>query len=155
MLFLDQIIWCNRKWDHSRWWKGCFIFALANHPLVSGIRLLEFVFLQNVLLCNNSFLGLQIASKVWVPLWPLLLTSLHVRESRFPIQGNFCSWNPEYWALQSGTHLKDSGIPLKIGIQNPSSSGKDWNSVSWIWNPRHGIQNPRLSWIPLHDEPNW
>ena len=67
MLFLDQIIWCNRKWDHSRWWKGYFIFALANHPLASGITLLEFVFLKNVLLCNNSFLGLQIASAYFAP----------------------------------------------------------------------------------------
>ena len=39
-------------------------------------------------------------------------------------------WNPE------------SRIPLTIGIQNPSSTDKDWNSVRRIRNPRQGIQNP-------------
>ena len=155
MLFLDQTIWCNPKWDHSRWWKSYFIFALANHPLASGIKLLEFVSLKIALLSNNSFLGLQIASQVWVPLWPVLFTSLHVREPRFQNQGNFCLWNPEYWALESGTHLKDSGIPLTIGIQNPSSSDKEWNSVPWIWNLRHRIKNSRLYWFPLHEDPYW
>ena len=64
---------------------------------------------------------------------------------------NFCLWNPESWALESGIQLKKSGIPLTmIGIQNPSSSDKDWNPVPGIQNPRRGIQNQRLSWIPLH-----
>ena len=34
------------------------------------------------------------------------------------------------------------------GLWNPSSTDKDWNSVSEIRNPRRGIQNPRLSCIP-------
>ena len=42
------------------------------------------------------------------------------------------------------------------GIRNPTkdwnpiqgSSRKDWNQVPGIRNPRCGIQNPRLSWIP-------
>ena len=55
MLFLDQTIWCYPKWDHSRWWKSYSIFALANHPLASGIQLLEFVSLKIALLSNNSF----------------------------------------------------------------------------------------------------
>ena len=37
-----------------------------------------------------------------------------------------------------------------IGIQNPSSTDKDWNPVPGIRNPQRGIQNPRLSRIPLH-----
>ena len=37
-----------------------------------------------------------------------------------------------------------------IGIQNPGFNDKDWNPVPGIRNPRRGIQNPRLSWIPLH-----
>ena len=41
------------------------------------------------------------------------------------------------------------GIPLTIEIQNPTSTDKDWNPVPGIRNPRRGIQNPRLSWIPL------
>ena len=66
--------------------------------------------------------------------------SIHVKESGFREQGNFCCgirypglWNPEY-------SLKK--------IWNPT---KDWNPVAGIRNPRHGIQNPRLSWIPSHE----
>ena len=50
--------------------------------------------------------------------------------------------NPESWALESRIQLKESGIPLKIGIHNPSPTDKDWNPVP-------GIRNARLSWIPL------
>ena len=47
--------------------------------------------------------------------------------------------------------LKESGIPLTIGIRNPSSTDNlDWNPVAGIQNPPRGIQNPRLSLIPLH-----
>ena len=42
------------------------------------------------------------------------------------------------------------GVPLTIGIQNPSFSKKDWNQVPGIQNSRRKIQNPRLSWISLH-----
>ena len=42
-------------------------------------------------------------------------------------------WNPEY---------SSSGITLTIGIQNPSSTDKDWNSVPRIRNPWRGIQRP-------------
>ena len=31
-----------------------------------------------------------------------------------------------------------------------SSTDKDWNAVPGIRNPRRGIQNPRLTWIPLY-----
>ena len=44
----------------------------------------------------------------------------------------------------------DSGIPLTTGIQNPSSIDKNRNPVPGIRYPRHGIQNPGLSWIPSH-----
>ena len=42
--------------------------------------------------------------------------------------------------------------PLTIGIQNPSKSStdKDWNPVPGLQNPRSGIQDLRLSWIPLY-----
>jgi len=45
--------------------------------------------------------------------------------------------------------LKESGIPLTIGIQNPTSPEKDWNQVPGIRNQRRRIQKPRPSWIPL------
>ena len=67
-------------------------------------------------------------------------SSPHVRESGF--------WNPEKFGLwnrpkseknllvESGMQLiKKSGIPLAIGIQNPSSTDKEWNPVPAIRNP--------------------
>ena len=87
--------------------------------------------------------------------------TLYIRESGLRNLGTFCLFD-----LESGTiflvqtrilgfwsriQLKESGIPLRIGIRNPSSTGKE--SGLRIWNPRCGIQNPRLfwiSWIPLH-----
>ena len=44
----------------------------------------------------------------------------------------------ESWTLESGIQLKDSGIPLTIGIQNSISLRKTESST---WNPE--------SWIPL------
>ena len=49
--------------------------------------------------------------------------------------------------MESGIQLKESGIPLTIGIQNSSSTDKNWDSVPGIPNPQREIQNPRLSWI--------
>ena len=50
--------------------------------------------------------------------------------------------------------LEESGI-LSFGIQNTAqrirNPTKDWNQVPRIRNPWHGIQNPRLAWIPLHE----
>ena len=42
--------------------------------------------------------------------------------------------------------LVESGI-LGFGFRNPTNY---WNPVLGIWNPWYGIQNQRLSWIPLH-----
>ena len=39
--------------------------------------------------------------------------------------GKFGLWNPELWDFEYGIQLKESGIPLKIGIQDPSSTDKD------------------------------
>ena len=69
--------------------------------------------------------------------------SPNVRESGFPgvLEIFSCGirnwsrknllWNPESWALESGIQLKESGIPLTIGIRNPSSTDKE----SVTWNP--------------------
>ena len=48
----------------------------------------------------------------------LTKASAHVRESGFWNRGNFCLWNLESWALESGIQLKESGILLRIGIQS-------------------------------------
>ena len=39
--------------------------------------------------------------------------------------GNFCLWKMKSLALESGIQLKEYGIPLTIGIQNPSSTDKE------------------------------
>ena len=59
-------------------------------------------------------------------------------------------WNPESWDLESEIQLKETGIPVTIGIHNSAFTGKNYNPVPGICNPPHEIQNPRLSWIPLH-----
>ena len=48
-------------------------------------------------------------------------------------------WIRNLWALDSGIQLRESGIQFRIGIRT---------AVPGIRNPRHGIQNTRLSWIP-------
>ena len=50
------------------------------------------------------------------------MTSSHVRVSGFRNPWNFCLWNPESWGLESGIQLREIGIPLRIWIQNPSST---------------------------------
>ena len=50
--------------------------------------------------------------------------------------GKICMWNPESWVLESGVQLKESGLPLAIGIENPSSTDEDWNRV-----PESGIRD--------------
>ena len=62
---------------------------------------------------------------------------------------NFCFWNPksckcllwnsESWALESGIQHKESGMPLMIGIWNPTN---DWNPESNTWNPESTVWNP-------------
>ena len=58
---------------------------------------------------------------------------------------NFCSWNLESWTLESGIQFKGSGIPLTIGVGNPSSTDREFQELS-TWNP----ESKTLSWIPLH-----
>ena len=65
------------------------------------------------------------------------------------------SGNPnsrKIWLVDSGIRiqLKEFGILLMIGIQNPSSTDRDWNPVPGIWNPRKRIRIQVLSWIPLY-----
>ena len=68
--------------------------------------------------------------------------SPHVRESGLRNLADFCLWNSESRALESGIQFKESGIQvLLVKIRSP---------VPGIRNPQHGIQNPRLSWNPLY-----
>ena len=72
-----------------------------------------------------------------------LINSPHVSES-----ANHDSGIQEKLLVETRINLKESGIPPTIRIQNPSSTDKNWNPVRGIRNPRHAIQNSRLSWIP-------
>ena len=72
------------------------------------------------------------------------------RKSEFRTPGSFFSWNPESWALESGIQLKEYRTLVKNGIQYPNFTNKDRNPVPGIRNLGRGIQNQRLSWIPLH-----
>ena len=61
---------------------------------------------------------------------------------RIAESGKFLLVESGILGLESGIQLKESRLILTTGIQNPSSTDKDWNPVG-------GIHNPRLSWILL------
>ena len=53
--------------------------------------------------------------------------------------------------VESGIQLRESGITLTIGIQNPGSIDKDWNPVpgnpeSTAWNPESKSVLDPLTW---------
>ena len=53
--------------------------------------------------------------------------------------------------MEAGFCALESGAPVTVGIGNPSSTDKESRKFQFkgIRNPRRGIQNPRLPWIPL------
>ena len=54
-------------------------------------------------------------------------------------------WIPEYGKFL----LVESGISLTIGIQNPSSTDKYWNPVSWIRNRESKTVLDSLTWAKI------
>ena len=69
--------------------------------------------------------------------------SPNLRDFGFRNQGNFCLWNlesREVLFVESGKQFKESGIPVTIEIQNPSSTIKDWNTVPGICGVESRIQ---------------
>ena len=80
----------------------------------------------------------------------LWLTSPNVTKS-----GNFLYlWIPEsrkFTLVEAGFCALESGVPVTVGIGNPSSTDKESRKFQFkgIRNARRGIQNPRLPWIPL------
>ena len=65
--------------------------------------------------------------------------------------GNFCLWNPESFTLEFGIQLKESGIPLTIGIRNPSSTDKVINPESGIHGVKSTIQDYLLDSLTLDE----
>ena len=56
--------------------------------------------------------------------------------------------------VESGIQLKESGMLLTIGIRNPSSTEKDFESSSWnlestAWNPESKTVLESLTWSEL------
>ena len=59
-------------------------------------------------------------------------------------------WNLESWVLGSRIQPKESGIQLKIGIQNPLTENLEStteNSESTAWNPGSNTILDFLSWV--------
>ena len=85
-----------------------------------------------VLIWYNIKLTLLFIFKLW-----RLAESMHTYTYRKPYRnlGNVSLWNVKSWALESGIGLKESGIPLTAGIQNPSSTVNDWNPELTARNP--------------------
>ena len=79
----------------------------------------------------------------------------------------FCSWNPEFWALDSGIKLLESGThPQGSGIQqrvksviqvqltrNPESS--IWSPESTAWNPGSKTFLDYLIWGEMKKHSSW
>ena len=59
--------------------------------------------------------------------------SPNVRKSEIRIPGNFCQWNPESWALESG-------ISIKIGILNPSLTDEE-NVIQYLESGIRGVES--------------
>ena len=59
--------------------------------------------------------------------------------------------NSETWALESGIQLKEFGIPLAIGIQNPSSTDYKESGIQYLESEIHCVESriQRLSWVTL------
>ena len=88
----------------------------------------------------------------------------HVKKSEFRSPGNFCLRNPEsriqkcflvnlesWLSVESGIQIKESGIPLTIGIRNPSSTDKNpestpWSQESVAWNRQSKTVLDSLIW---------
>ena len=129
--------WCNPEARN-------YLLAQSGSQLISAVK-------SGILGFGNRNIAQRIRSPTndWNP-------ESNFRRQRIRKQGNFCWWNPESskfllskpesWALE----LKESGISLTIGIQNSSSTNREWNPVPEIRNPRCGTQTPRLFWLPLH-----
>ena len=136
---------------YPKWNKPCLRFDKAPET--------DFFFSLGASLTRQTSVSIRekypLEPRVRLPCVPIMnITFPQVRESRFRNAqdvcfwnrefGNFIWWNLESWILESIIQLKETGMALTIGIRNPSSFDKE-----------SGIQNPRLSWIPLHGSNNY
>ena len=59
------------------------------------------------------------------------------RGIRIPESVKFFLWNPESWALESRMQLKESGMLLRIKIQNPLEK----TAINCLESEIHGVQS--------------
>ena len=52
----------------------------------------------------------------------------------------FCLWNPESWVLESGIQIKESGIPITIGIQNSTVLQKN-TGIQYLESGIHSVES--------------
>ena len=62
------------------------------------------------------------------------------KEMWIPEFGKFCLWNPESWAFESGIQIKESGIPLTMGIGNPRYTDKK-SRIPYLESGIHGLES--------------
>ena len=82
---------------------------------------------------------------------------------RIPEPGKFCLWNPNSTVEFVLVELEILDLGIRNSAQEIGNPANDWNpeskfhwqgignSIPGIWNPQRAIQNPRLSWISLHN----
>ena len=54
--------------------------------------------------------------------------------------GKFCLWNPEPWTLKSRKQVKESRIPVTIGIRDPSFTDKE-SGIQYLESGIHGEES--------------
>ena len=91
--------------------------------------------LEAGVICNSSDLGNSVSTHSSVA-----SCKAHARQSGFRNLINVCLWNPESWVLESGIQLKESGIPLTIGIRNPSSTEKE-SGIQFLESGIHRVES--------------
>ena len=60
--------------------------------------------------------------------------------SRILNPGKFCLWNPEPWTLKCRKQLKESRIPVTIGIRDPSFTDKE-SGIQYLESGIHGDES--------------
>ena len=135
----------------DRWWVTRWVFLYHDtRPLAEGFKLLKTlqciaiywlpahaVSLQRVAIAPCKGLRIPKSGK-------FLLVETVIKENFACRIRNHGLWNSEYSLRNPESHKK-------CGIRDAISSDIDWNLVSGIRNSRRGIQNPRLSWLSLHE----
>ena len=119
--FFFRLSWYYKR-EKSVFWKASFCKTRTDYAcktlwtiIIAIQRVLRF-FAKKLFYKSNRKLFPCVCidkhSRRWANSRQLCKLSPHVRESVFRNPGIFCSWNPEYWALESGIQHQESIILL-------------------------------------------